>query len=658
MTNRILGRTGSKRRRRFLLATPLVALAALILALGSSAGNSPPPVNFELEGDLQAGVQNGGGGGTTVTGSDWVDGDAAGPGLGALMCSGGAVSCPAIVNADGVVTNVVDGPALGTGELFRDRLKVDPDNTTFTGGDKENDAGAASQVDPSCTTNCLLQSPVPWHVVTGSVPPQKDDLFDIATNTYVAGNQAELDLGMLRTNNNGSSHVDFELNRQDWTPGSTTDGSTCAQDLTGIANFKCPTRTEGDLLISFEISPSSTTPPVSVATRFFVWDLPGGTDANGKGRGNVDCQGPLSGNENTCPWEEIAPPAGVVLFGVNANEVDAGPWGSRMPNGSSTNRIPPGGWFEAAIDLDRAGFPPSCPGFGTGSAKSRSSGSSVTSSLTDLGGPFRLNLNTCAKIKIVKNTVPDGPQDFHYTTTGGLSPASFDLDDDADATLSNTRIYDPLNTGDYSVTEQLPVFGYALTDLSCTVDASNPTDPTTASGSTVTGTSTIHLGNNGAVTCTYTNTRQLGAIKITKTAKNKNLGSGDQPHAGVHFTIAGPGGPFDVVTNAQGVACKDGLEFGSYSVTEIVPTGYQADTTSPQPATVGASSTCGDGNEATVAFHNTPLTTITVDATSLAGAGVTVSTVQCTGEAAPSPTPHTTGSYVPGTVTCTIVIDP
>jgi hypothetical protein len=126
----------------------------------------------------------------------------------------------------------------------------------------------------------------------------------------------------------------------------------------------------------------------------------------------------------------------------------------------------------------------------------------------------------------------------------------------------------------------------------------------------------------------------------------------------VHFTIAGPGGPFDVVTNAQGIACQDGLEFGSYSVTEIVPTGYQADTPSPQPATVGTNSTCGDGNEATVAFHNTPLTTITVDTTSLAGAGVTQSTVQCTGEASPSSTPHTTGSYAPGTVVCTIVIDP
>src|SRR5262249_38941475 len=152
-----------------------------------------------------------------------------------------------------------------------------------------------------------------------------------------------LDLGMLRTNNNGSSHVDFELNRTNWNPGSPT-GATCATDSTGIPNFKCPVRSEGDLLISFEISPSSTTPPVEFQTGCCVWDLPGGTDANGHGRGSVDCQGPLSGNENTCPWEEIQPPAGVVSFAVNAVQVAAGPWGSKQPDGTATNVIPPGGW--------------------------------------------------------------------------------------------------------------------------------------------------------------------------------------------------------------------------------------------------------------------------------------------------------------------------
>ena len=41
-----------------------------------------------------------------------------------------------------------------------------------------------------------------------------------------------------------------------------------------------------------------------------------------------------------------------------------------------------------------------------------------------------------ATLTIVKDTQPDGPQDFAFTTTGaGLSP--FSLDDDTDPTLPN-----------------------------------------------------------------------------------------------------------------------------------------------------------------------------------------------------------------------------
>ena len=66
-------------------------------------------------------------------------------------------------------------------------------------------------------------------------------------------------------------------------------------------------------------------------------------------------------------------------------------------------------------------------------------------------------------------------------------------------------------------------------------------------------------------------------------------------------------------------------------------------------------------------FVNDPLTTITVSTVSLAGAGVTASTVQCvkdstagteTGETTTSTTPHTTIALKPGAYVCTVVIDP
>jgi Prealbumin-like fold domain len=149
-----------------------------------------------------------------------------------------------------------------------------------------------------------------------------------------------------------------------------------------------------------------------------------------------------------------------------------------------------------------------------------------------------------------------------------------------------------------------------------------------------------------------------GALKVHKTAKNKTLGSGDQPQSGVTFTVTNSSGTTvaTLITGTDGTDCTEALAPGSgYTVTETVPSGYSADTPS-QPATVTAGSTCDSATA--LEFHNTPLTTITVSTTSLAGAGVTDSTVQCTGESAASPTPHTTTGLVPGSYTCTVVIDP
>ena len=46
----------------------------------------------------------------------------------------------------------------------------------------------------------------------------------------------------------GTSHLDFELNRADWRPGS-GGGATCATNTTGITGFQCPVRTEGGQVV-------------------------------------------------------------------------------------------------------------------------------------------------------------------------------------------------------------------------------------------------------------------------------------------------------------------------------------------------------------------------------------------------------------------------
>jgi hypothetical protein len=677
MTERVLGPTGGRRRKRLALLVPLFALGALVLALTGSATNTTLN-KFEVDGNLTATTSDG-------TTEDWVNtaNTGANNASTALKCTVGSCS-PA---------NVTDGSGVGTGELFRDDLKVDPDRTTFTQGDKENDFDAGSV---TCPAGKPCFSSTPYHVVSGSTPPQKDDLFDIVSNSRISGSQSELDLGMVRTNNNGSSHVDFELNRQDWTPGSAT-GATCGTDKTGITGFKCPVRTEGDLLVSFEISPSSTTPPVEVNARYFVWDLPGGTDANGHGRGSPDCQGPLSGNENTCPWEEISAPSGTVLLtAVNGADFPAAPWGSRNPDGTATSTYPAGGWFEAGLDLDALGFSPSCPGFGTASAKARSSGSSVTSALTDLAGPFPVNLNNCAKITIIKDAQPNSAQDFTYTTSGtGLS--NFSLDDDADNTLSNTKVFTDLSPGSYSVTEGAPGGGYALSTDTCVVDKSDASQPTTASGDNSTGVSTITLGALGEVTCTYVNVLQRSLI-ISKVAKDASTATtGNEPLGGVTFTIdpdptdgtgtlsvtdlfageASGTDQFRAAATGKGKICVDlgtSVSATSFSITESVPSGYAVQGDNPKTGIAPATGTCasrGTSATADAAFINDPLSSITVTFSSTAtGASgpATAANINCSpqgttseqGAADPAfdDTSETFSALKPGQVVCTINIDP
>jgi uncharacterized surface anchored protein len=400
----------------------------------------------------------------------------------------------------------------------------------------------------------------------------------------------------------------------------------------------------------------------------------------------------------SCPWEEVALPASAVVSVLNTNAGIAAPvWGSRTPNGAATSTLEQFAFFETFLDFDQLGLGPNCPGFAVASAKARAS-TSIDAALHDLAGPFPIDLNTCGKITIIKDTVPSpDPQDFHYTTSGGLSTdaAGFDLDDDANATLSNTREFNNQTPGTFVVTEGT-VTGYALTNLTCgTVTGAG----TSVNIDLATRKVTITLGNLGEVTCTFENQPQKGAIKLTKTGKDARCTAAGVPHAactgpgtavlsGASFSIKQggtgiPNSPF--TTNASGVVCVDNLAFGTYAVKEeSAPSGYKADDTASTNITVDNTAACSDATYVgeSKAYTNTPLSSVRVIFTSLAGAGVTTSQIVCkqgttvvpavsengTGDTDPPATPNRddtdetfgngTSSLEPGVYTCTIDIDP
>ena len=123
--------------------------------------------------------------------------------------------------------------------------------------------------------------------------------------------------------------------------------------------------------------------------------------------------------------------------------------------------------------------------------------------------PISVPQGNPGSITIVDDAVPNDSQDFSFATTGaGLS--SFILDDDADATQSNSRTFSGLAAGPYTVAEAATP-GFDLTSLSCT---------TGGSGSIATRTATIALAAGANVTCTFVN-----AKRATVTVNKRESGS-------------------------------------------------------------------------------------------------------------------------------------
>ncbi len=105
------------------------------------------------------------------------------------------------------------------------------------------------------------------------------------------------------------------------------------------------------------------------------------------------------------------------------------------------------------------------------------------------------------KIVVVKDANPDDPTDFKFEAGGGLTPALFFLDDDADGTLPNTQTFSGLAPGStYSVAESVPD-GWVQTSATC------------SDGSPI---SAIDVSAGETVTCTFVNTKKpkLTVVKV------------------------------------------------------------------------------------------------------------------------------------------------
>ncbi len=170
-------------------------------------------------------------------------------------------------------------------------------------------------------------------------------------------------------------------------------------------------------------------------------------------------------------------------------------------------------------------------------------------------------------ITIIKDTVPNDPQNFAFTTSGtGLN--NFSLDDDSDPALSNTQTFTALADGTYSVTET-PFAGFDLTNIVCQ-DLSGGTTVNVG-----TGNASINLTGGETVTCTYTNAKR-GSLTIVKNTIGGNDTFNFTGNTGVTTLTTVAGTAQQVVSN---------ILPGTYNITETAKTGWTQ-----------TSATCSDGS--------------------------------------------------------------
>jgi hypothetical protein len=523
-------------------------------------------------------------------------------------------------------------PTLGLGNMIVDNLPVPPTPgaTAAPHTDWVSVTGlsayvhltdqAAVTTDDSFTPGQKQDTTCP--TVEGHKNPPKDDFTDVASFNETASNGDVYLYGAtirFAANGNASENIELKQGTSGLCPGSTT----------------LLARTAGDKLLAIDYLGGGK------AVQFHLLEWVTG------GACNV-------GNDLPPCW-------GATVLTLDPTVAEGGVNTTAIPGNAANNPINgkalvAGQFAEFGVNLSAAGILPNtgaCSGFAQTVWESRSSGSSFVSSTKDITIEDH-NINPCASVSVLKLGSDGGSQAgavftlYNGTGTGGTIVGTCTVA--ADGTCSDPS-FSGLSAGTYTFDETTTVAGYGK-------DPSLPFTFTLAAGETK--------------VLTFTDPAQNGAIKVTKTYKHAASGPGNHLQSGVDFTVNG----VTKTTDANGEACFDGLPQATYTVHETVPTGYHVDT-NDQQVTVNNAAKCSDAPYVgeTVSFHNTPLTDLTITATSEVSGGTT-STITCTdgdhttfpgsdignSPQGPSGTATVTAdganALEPGTYTCEVVIDP
>jgi hypothetical protein len=458
MTERVLGPTGGRRRKRLALLVPFIAIAALILAIGASAGTS---ADAGFEGD---------------------DGN-----LAAANC-GTAMDWNCFYADNGATPPVRTSPTWTGGAPYRNGSAI-ANGWTFTGiEDAQNDGndtvfGGGVKQDNECPA-----------VNEGPKPPNKDDLKRIYIANATVGGHVYLGLAWARIPQNttsASAHVAFEFNQND--PDVAANQCPAGSD----SLVKRSTANGGDVLIVYDFEGGSD----PAILKLLRWKTTGTCEQTGKAATSAGC------------WVLAA---NFTDWAAKVNAEDA--LDRIAPDGDDTLHTQEFG--EAIIDLtDAEVFPAtatSCFSLGRAFAVSRSSGNSGQAQMKDLVGPADVNISNCGTLVVKKvtkdvsgNVITNDATTFGFNTSVHTLPgpnpvAGFNLTGrPAPAVPSDTKTISSVKPETArTVTETLPAPSpYALIGIACT-GGSN------VSYSVPTGVATFDIGAGQTVTCTFTNQQQ------------------------------------------------------------------------------------------------------------------------------------------------------
>ena len=227
------------------------------------------------------------------------------------------------------------------------------------------------------------------------------------------------------------------------------------------------------------------------------------------------------------------------------------------------------------------------PGSGYSISEASVPGWDTTATCSDGSPPSNIDVGpselvTCTftnrsrgSITLNLDTRPDGPQDFSFTTTGGLSPSSFQLDDDGDNgnELPSTLSFPDLSAGQYSI-DQTPVAGWVQEEGDC------------SNGSPV---SDIDLAPGEDITCTIAMSTRAKIVAVKDTRPNAQQDFG--------FTAGGGLSPSSFQLDDNGVE-TDALPSRRTFIVDP-GSGYSVVEAGPPVGWEMISATCSDGSPTT-----------------------------------------------------------